>query len=155
MAEIDGGGVAWKVAGTIQTLEACDPGADVVSGVNGKADWKPITASRWRFPGNEVVLARTGPARPGPRRPNEYAVVTKGPSFGNVTVDAQGQVLAADIMRSSGSAILDRYAIAIVKAAAPFGEFTTAMRRSADQLVITSRFRFTRDEGLATSVSAR
>ncbi len=73
----------------------------------------------------------------------------------NVTVDAQGQVLAADIMRSSGSAILDRYAIAIVKAAAPFGEFTTAMRRSADQLVITSRFRFTRDEGLATSVSAR
>ena len=82
-------GKVWKVTGTIQTLEACDPGGDVVSGVNGKADWKPVTASRWRFPGNEVVLSKTGPARPGPRRPNEYATVTKGPSFGNVTVDAQ------------------------------------------------------------------
>jgi protein TonB len=28
------------------------------------------------------------------------------------------------------------------------------MRRKADQLVITSRFRFTRDEGLETSLSA-
>ena len=73
----------------------------------------------------------------------------------NVTVDAQGQVIAADVMRSSGSGLLDRYAVAIVRAASPFGEFTTAMRRNADQLVITSRFRFTRDEGLATSVSAR
>jgi protein TonB len=41
-----------------------------------------------------------------------------------------------------------------VKAAAPFGPFSTAMRRKADQLVITSRFKFTRDEGLSTTLSA-
>ena len=50
--------------------------------------------------------------------------------------------------------MLDRYAIAIVVAAAPFGAFSTAMRREADELVITSRFRFTRDESLQTSVAA-
>ena len=73
----------------------------------------------------------------------------------NVTVDALGRVVDTEIVRSSGSAILDRYAVAIVKAAAPYGEFTTAMRRKAEQLVITSRFRFTRDEALKTTVSAR
>ena len=44
--------------------------------------------------------------------------------------------------------MLDRRAIAIVKAAAPFGPFSAAMRRKADQLVITSRFRFTRDDAM-------
>ena len=73
----------------------------------------------------------------------------------NVTVDAGGRVVDTEIVRSSGSAILDRYAVAIVRSAAPYGEFTTAMRRQAEQLVITSRFRFTRDEALQTTVSAR
>jgi protein TonB len=49
--------------------------------------------------------------------------------------------------------VLDRRAIAIVRAAAPFGRFTPEMRRQADQIVVTSRFRFTRDEGLETSLS--
>ena len=73
----------------------------------------------------------------------------------NVTVDNRGQVLETEVVRSSGSALLDRYAVAIVRAAAPFGEFTTAMRRKADQLVVTSRFRFTREAGLETNVSTR
>ena len=73
----------------------------------------------------------------------------------NVTVDAAGRVVDTEVVRSSGSPILDRYAVAIVRAAAPYGEFTTAMRRQAEQLVITSRFRFTRDEALQTTVSAR
>lgn len=72
----------------------------------------------------------------------------------NLTVDAHGRVVDAAILRRSASAMLDRRALAIVYAAAPFGDFTPAMRRKADQLVITSRFRFTRDEGLATSLSA-
>lgn len=37
--------------------------------------------------------------------------------------------------------------MAIVRAAAPFGPFTAAMRREADQIVVTSRFRFTREDG--------
>lgn len=73
----------------------------------------------------------------------------------NVIVDTAGQVVGTEIVRSSGNPVLDRYAVAIVKSAAPYGEFTSAMRRQAEQLVITSRFRFTRDDALQTSVSAR
>jgi protein TonB len=73
----------------------------------------------------------------------------------NVTVDAEGRVIETEVVRPSNSKVLDRRAVAIVKAAAPFGPFTAAMRRKADQLVITSRFRFTREEGLETSLSAR
>jgi protein TonB len=72
----------------------------------------------------------------------------------NVTIDAEGRVVETEILRRSQSPVLDKRAIAIVQAAAPFGPFTSAMRRKADQLVITSRFRFTRDEGLETSLSA-
>lgn len=72
----------------------------------------------------------------------------------NVTVDGEGRVLDTDVVRSSNSKVLDRRAVAIVNAAAPFGRFTPAMRRNADQLVITSRFRFTRDENLETTLSA-
>ena len=73
----------------------------------------------------------------------------------NVTIDAEGRVVETEIVRASASAVLDRRALAIVRAAAPFGPFTSAMRSKADQLVITSRFRFTREEGLETSLSAR
>ncbi len=72
----------------------------------------------------------------------------------NVTVDASGKVVDASIIHSSGSAILDRYAMAIVNAASPYGDFTPAMRREADELVITSRFRFTRNEALQTTLGA-
>ena len=72
----------------------------------------------------------------------------------NLTVDADGRVVEADIVRPSNSRTLDRRAIAIVRAAGPFGRFTTDMRRQADQIVVTSRFRFTRDEGLETSLSS-
>jgi len=68
----------------------------------------------------------------------------------NVTIDAAGRVLDTEVVQPSTSKILDLRAIAIFKAAAPFGPFTTAMRRSADQLVVTSRFKFTRDEALET-----
>lgn len=71
----------------------------------------------------------------------------------NVTVDAEGRVIETEVVRPSNSKILDRRAIAIVKAAAPFGPFTSAMRQKADQLVITSRFRFTREDGLETTLT--
>ena len=72
----------------------------------------------------------------------------------NVTVDAEGRVIDTEVVRPSSSKVLDRRAVAIVKAAAPFGPFSAAMRRKADQLVITSRFKFTREEGLETTLSA-
>jgi periplasmic protein TonB len=72
----------------------------------------------------------------------------------NVTIDAEGRVVEAEVVRSSRNKALDKRAVAIVHASAPFGLFSTAMRRGADQIVVTSRFRFTRDEGLETSLSA-
>lgn len=71
----------------------------------------------------------------------------------NITVDAQGRVVDALIVQPSKSRLLDRRAIAIVHAASPFGSFTSAMRRQADQIVVTSRFRFTREEGLETTLT--
>jgi len=68
----------------------------------------------------------------------------------NVTVDAAGRVVETEIVRPSKLPVLDRQAIAIVQAAAPFGAFTAKMRAKADQLVVTSRFRFTREDGLET-----
>ncbi len=73
----------------------------------------------------------------------------------NVTVDAAGQVVDAEIVRPSTNRVLDQQALAIVRAAAPFGNFTPAMRAQADQIVVTSRFRFTRDDGLQTTLSGR
>ncbi len=72
----------------------------------------------------------------------------------NVTVDAAGRVLDTEIVLPSKSRVLDRRAVAIVRAAAPFGPFSAAMRKRADQLVITSRFKFTREDGLETTLSA-
>ena len=72
----------------------------------------------------------------------------------NVTVDAAGRVVETEVVRGSGSPVLDRRAVAIVMAAAPYGRFSPAMRKKADQLVITSRFRFTRDANLETTLSA-
>ncbi|MEI6028705.1 MAG: energy transducer TonB [Betaproteobacteria bacterium] len=65
----------------------------------------------------------------------------------NVTVDATGRVVEAEVVRPSQSRLLDQRAMAIVRGAAPFGAFTSAMRREADQIVVTSRFRFTREDG--------
>ena len=70
----------------------------------------------------------------------------------NVTVDAAGRVVDAEVVRSSTQRLLDQRAVAIVRAAAPFGPFSAEMQRQADQIVITSRFRFTRDEGLETTL---
>lgn len=73
----------------------------------------------------------------------------------NVTIDAAGRVVEADVVRSSNNRRLDQQALAIVMAAQPFGSFTPAMRAQADQIVVTSRFRFTRDEALETTQLSR
>lgn len=69
-----------------------------------------------------------------------------------VSVDSQGRIAnnvqGADglsIGRSSGNPELDRQAIAIVRAAAPFGAFPSEMRNQIDILDWISTFEFTRD----------
>jgi protein TonB len=69
-----------------------------------------------------------------------------------LTIDAAGRVVDARVLQSSGARALDERALAIVRAAAPFGPFNAEMRRQADLIVVTSRFRFTRDDGLEATV---
>jgi periplasmic protein TonB len=72
-----------------------------------------------------------------------------------VTVNFDGKVLDADVAETSGSLALDRRAKAIARTAGPFGRFNDAMRRKADQIVVVSRFKFTRDETLETRLTSR
>ncbi len=71
-----------------------------------------------------------------------------------VTVNHNGRVVDTEVVESSGSRALDRHAAAIARSAGPFGRFSSAMRRQADQIVVVSRFKFTRDETLEAAVSA-
>ena len=72
-----------------------------------------------------------------------------------LTVDRDGRVLDAEVVQTSGNATLDRRAMAIARSAAPFGRFSEAMRRQADQIVVVSRFKFTRDETLETKLNSQ
>lgn len=71
-----------------------------------------------------------------------------------VTVNYDGRVLATEVVESSGNNLLDKRAAAIARAAGPFGPFTAAMRKQADQILVVSRFKFTRDETLQARVSS-
>ncbi|MEY2620088.1 MAG: hypothetical protein RL522_3090 [Pseudomonadota bacterium] len=72
-----------------------------------------------------------------------------------LTVNHDGRALSAEVVESSGQQALDRRALGIATAAGPFGKFSDAMRQRADQIVVVSRFRFTRNETLETSVAGR
>lgn len=72
-----------------------------------------------------------------------------------VTVNFDGKVLDTEVAQTSGSLALDRRAKAIARNAGPFGRFSEAMRRKADQIVVVSRFKFTRDETLETRLTDR
>jgi protein TonB len=71
-----------------------------------------------------------------------------------ITVNHNGAVLDTEVVQASGIALLDRRAQAIVRSLS-FGRFNDAMRRQADQIVVVSRFRFTRDETLQTQLSGQ
>lgn len=70
-----------------------------------------------------------------------------------VTVNFDGKVLDTEVAQTSGSLALDRRAVTIARNAGPFGRFSDAMRRKADQIVVVSRFKFTRDETLETRLT--
>ena len=72
-----------------------------------------------------------------------------------VTVNFDGRVIDTTIVETSGNLTLDRRAQSIAKGAGPFGRFSDAMRAQADQIVVVSRFKFTRDETLETKLTSR
>lgn len=69
-----------------------------------------------------------------------------------ITLNFDGRVLATEVVQTSGQPVLDRRAQAIVQSLT-FARFNQAMRQRADQIVVVSRFRFTRDETLRTQMS--
>jgi protein TonB len=71
-----------------------------------------------------------------------------------ITVNHDGKVLDTEVVQGSGQNVLDNRAQAIVRGL-NFGRFNEAMRRRADQIVVVSRFRFTRDETLQTQLSTQ
>lgn len=71
-----------------------------------------------------------------------------------ITVSHTGKVLETEVVQPSGNAVLDRHAQAIVRSLS-FARFNDAMRRRADQIVVVSRFRFTREATLQTQLSAQ
>ncbi|HEX7892143.1 MAG TPA: energy transducer TonB [Ramlibacter sp.] len=72
-----------------------------------------------------------------------------------VTVNFDGRVLETEVVETSGSKVLDRRAASIARSAGPFGKFNDRMRRKADQIVVVSRFKFTRDDTLETRLTSR
>lgn len=70
-----------------------------------------------------------------------------------VTINHDGSILSTEVVESSGSALLDRRAQAIVRSVGNFGKFSDAMRRETDQIALPSRFKFTRDETTELSSS--
>jgi protein TonB len=71
-------------------------------------------------------------------------IVVSVDSQGYITSNAQGKD-GLSIGRSSGNAELDRQALAIVRASAPFGPFPSEMRKQIDVLDWVSTFEFGRD----------
>lgn len=72
-----------------------------------------------------------------------------------LTVNFDGRVLSTEVAETSGNLTLDRRAQSIARSTGPFDRFSDAMRRKADQIVVVSRFKFTRDETLETRLTDR
>ena len=71
-----------------------------------------------------------------------------------VWLNRQGKVVDAIITQPSRSKQLDRRARAIVMAAGPFGAVPPEVIAGRDLLLISSRFRFTRDAGMQATTQA-
>ena len=62
-----------------------------------------------------------------------------------LTINAQGRVIASQVVKSSGQPELDKLALALAENAGPFGPFSTDMKREFDQLAMVSRYTFKRN----------
>ncbi|QGN49155.1 PQQ-dependent sugar dehydrogenase [Micromonospora sp. WMMD558] len=81
-------GKIWKVTDT-REFASGDVGRTRVHKPSGPDSWAPVTPSKWQFDKDEIILAEAGVSRPGPRRPFEYAVLTEGPAWSSVEIEAR------------------------------------------------------------------
>jgi hypothetical protein len=58
----------------------------------GGENWDPVTPEKWAFRDRQAILTEPGQARPGPRRPFEYAVLTAGPELGSVQIEGDVRI---------------------------------------------------------------
>jgi Glucose / Sorbosone dehydrogenase len=86
-----GNGRIWRITGT-RRFASCGDGDTRVDRAMGAENWAPVTPEKWSFPGREAILTEPGVERPGPRRPFEYAVLTKGPEYRSVEIDAEVRI---------------------------------------------------------------
>lgn len=84
---------------------------------------------------------------------NNYPEAALGKVYGDailtVELNPEGVPLVIHIEKSSGYDVLDKAAIESVKKSAPFGTFTTAMKKSMDVLVLTRTWMYSTN-GLQT-----
>jgi protein TonB len=71
-----------------------------------------------------------------------------------VWINRQGEVVDTIVTHSSGNKMLDKRAATIVKKAGPFGVIPDEVRAGHDLLLISSRFKFTREAGMEASTQA-
>ncbi|AWI54641.1 energy transducer TonB [Aquabacterium olei] len=71
-----------------------------------------------------------------------------------ISLDRQGRVIDTEVRTPSGNRLLDKRAAAIVRQAGPFGAVPPEVSTGHDLLVISSRFRFTRDAGMQATTMA-
>lgn len=84
--------------------------------------------------------------------PEERGRKLYGELIMNIHVDLRGNVIEAEIVQSSGKPSLDKRAMAIVRAAAPYGNFTQEMRKGAEILIMTTKFKFGGGNSLETTL---
>jgi protein TonB len=72
-----------------------------------------------------------------------------------VTINHDGRVVETEVIETSGNRVLDRRAEIIARAAGPFGEFSSTLRKRADLLAIPWRFRFRPDDTLDAKLTNR
>jgi len=70
--------------------------------------------------------------------------------YGSLTlvlkVNAQGRVIASQVVKSSGQPELHKLALSLAENACPFGPFTAEMKREFEQLAMVSRYTFKRNQ---------
>ena len=142
-----------KIAPQLNSLEAelakrlqtdgKEPRRKVLTGANTKA----VTFAHYYDSMRQKIEAYGSaffPRANGRALYGSLVIVVSVDNQGRITTNAQGKD-GLSIGRSSGNPELDRQALAIVRASAPFGPFPSEMRNQIDVLDWISTFEFTRD----------
>jgi protein TonB len=100
-----------------------------------------------------LAMCRKIEARGTEHFPQENGRKLYGELMIALLVRHDGRLLETRVLESSGNTTLDRLAEEIAQSSAPFGDFTAEMRKDADQIDITTHFRFVHETARHASTS--